>query len=271
MLNIQRIPFIAHITWLALLIAAVVYLSGSLRVVSDITQFMPSNHKDKNVQLLLDELQKGNTARLLILSLKGLDEIKLAKLSRNIKTKLSSNSAFNLIHNGQNTLRPAEFITGEYKSLYEHRYLLSPPPSFSEKSLHASLSDRLTEFRSGINIFKHTLSSDPQNHFITYLQNFSERANNTHHHGVWFDKNKTSALLLIELNLDNFNLDMQEAAINSIYKAIGDLSGDKNLQIDITGTPVMAVKTRAAIQSTSKTLSTIALVLMSLLFIWAYR
>ena len=271
MLNIQRIPFIAHLSWLALLISAIIYLSGSLRVVSDITQFMPNNHKDKNVQLLLDELQKGNTARLLILGLKGLDGKVLAKLSRKIKTKLSSNPAFNLIHNGQNTLTPSEFITGEYASLYKYRYLLSSPTSFSEKSLHTSLNNRLAEFRSGISIFKHTLSSDPQNHFVTYLQSFSERANNTHHYGVWFDKDKTSALLLIELNLDDFNLDKQETAINAIYKTVSNLSGDTNLQIDITGTPIMAVKTRTAIQSTSKTLSTIALILMSFLFIWAYR
>ena len=271
MLNIQRIPFIAHLTWIALLISAVVYLSGSLRVVSDITQFMPNNHKDKNVQLLLDELQKGNTARLLILNLKGIEAKELANLSQKIKTKLSNNPTFNLILNGQNTLKPSDFITGEYKSLYKYRYLLSSPPSFSEKSLHTSLNNRLAEFRSGINIFKHTLSSDPQNHFVSYLQSFSERANNTHHYGVWFDKDKTSALLLIELNLDNFNLDKQEAAINTVYKTINELSSNQNLQIDVTGTPIMAVKTRAAIQSTSKILSTIALILMSLLFIWAYR
>ena len=271
MLKIQRIPFIAHLTWVALLISAIVYLAGSLHVVSDITQFMPNNHKDKNVQLLLDELQEGNTARLLILSLKGLDGKELAKLSRKIKINLSSNPAFNLIHNGQNTLSPNDFIMGEYKSLYKYRYLLSSPTSFSEKSLHNSLNNRLAEFRSGISIFKHTLSSDPQNHFASYLQTFSERANNIHHYGVWFDKEKTSALLLIELILEDFNLDKQEAAINTIYKTVSNLSSDKNLQIDITGTPIMAVKTRAAIQSTSKTLSTIALILMSLLFIWAYR
>lgn len=271
MLNLQRTSFIAHFIWLPLLICAIFYLSDSLRVVSDITQFMPNNNKDKNVQLLLDELQKGNTARLLILSLKGIDGKELANLSRKIKNKLINNPAFNLIHNGQNTLTPSEFINGEYKLLYKYRYLLSPPPSFSERSLHTSLNSRLTEFRSGVNIFKHTLSSDPQNHFVSYLQNFSERANNTHHYGVWFDKDKKFALLLIELNLDNFNLDKQETAIDAIYKTIYELSDNINLQIDITGAPIMAVKTRTAIQSTSKTLSTIALILMSLLFLWAYR
>ena len=271
MIKLQRTSFVAHFIWLGLLVAAIIYLTSSLRVVSDITQFMPNNHEDKNVQLLLDELQKGNTARLLILRLKGIETKELAKLSRQIKNQLGTNPAFNLIHNGQNSLTPSEFLTGEYKTLYKYRYLLSPPASFSKNSLQATLKDRLTEFRSGINIFKHTLSSDPQNHFASYLQSFTERANNTHHYGVWFDKEKISALLLIELNLDDFNLDKQEAAINDIYKTINDLSSNKNLLIDITGTPSMAVKTRSAIQSTSKVLSTIALILMSLLFWWAYR
>ena len=271
MLNIQRTSFISHFIWLSLLVTSVFYLSSSLRVVSDITQFMPSHHKDKSVQLLLDELQKGNTARLLILRLKGIEAKNLAGLSQKIKHQLSSNPAFNLIHNGQNKLAPAEFISGEYKTLYKYRYLLSQPTSFSKESLHSSLENRLTEFRSGINIFKYTFSSDPQNHFINYLQNLTERANNTHFHGVWFDKEKKSALLLIELNLDDFNLDKQESAINDIYKTIDLLSNNKNLQIDITGTPIMAVKTRAAIQATSKTLSAIALVLMSFLFWWGYK
>ena len=271
MLNIQRTTFTNHFIWLSLLVASVFYLSSSLHVVSDITQFMPSNNKNKNVQLLLDELQKGNTSRLLILRIKGLEAKKLAVLSQKIKQQLSTNPTFNLVHNGKNKLTPSEFISGEYKTLYKYRYLLSQPNSFSEASLQSSLENRLSEFRSGINIFKLTFSSDPQNHFLNYLQNLTERAHNTHHHGVWFDKDKKSALLLFELNLDDFNLDKQESAISDIYKTIGLLSNNKKLQIDITGTPVMAVKTRAAIQATSKILSTIALVLMSFLFWWGYR
>ena len=271
MIDIQRTPVIAHFIWLSLLTLSLVYLFSSLHVVSDITQFMPDNHEDKNVQLLLDELQQGNTARLLILRIGGTDAKELANLSRQLKLQLDKDEAFSLVHNGQNKISPEDFITGEYKTLYKYRYLLAPNTSLSKEALSSSLKKRLSELRSGISIFKSTLSSDPQNHFVQYLWNLTERSNNTHYHGVWFNQEKTAALLLIELNLSDFNLDKQQLAINSIYKTINTLSDDKTLQIDLTGTPSMAVKTRAAIQSTSKWLSSIALILMSLLFIWAYR
>jgi|LGVF01.1.fsa_nt_gb predicted exporter len=271
----QRTSYIAHFTWISLLVFSVVYLFTSLRVVSDITQFMPDTHKDKDVQLLLSELQQGNTARLLILRLSSDsdndDAKELANLSRQLKARLDKDSKFGLIHNGQQTINSKEFITGQYKTLYQYRYLLSHNKSFSEDALSSSLNKRLSELRSGLNIFKNSLSSDPQNQFADYLWKLTERGNNTHHHGVWFDKDKTAALLLVELDLSSFNIDEQQLAIEKIQYEFNNLSNNKKLHLDVTGAANMAVKTRAAIQSTSKWLSSIALILMSLLFWWAYR
>lgn len=263
----------AYLIWLGLLAACLIYLASSLRVVSDITQFMPDNHGDKNVQLLLNELQHGNTARLLILRIKGSNSKKLASLSRKLKAKLDKSESFGLIHNGQQALNAKDFITGKYKALYNYRYLLYPNTSFSKEALSLSLQQRFSELRLGLNIFKQTLSSDPQNHFANYLWKLSERGETTHHHGVWFDKDKTAALLLIELNLKNFDIDEQQHAIKEIHKSINFLSEQQaiNLKVDITGAASMAVKTRDAIQSTSQWLSGIALILMSLLFWWSYR
>ena len=275
MLNTQRTYFTVHFIWLSLLSLSLIYLFSSLRVVSDITQFMPDNHSNKNVQLLLDELRQGNTARLLILRIKGANPEELANLSRQLKARLDKNEIFSLIHNGQQILNSKEFISGQYKTLYNYRYLLSPNTSFSKEALSGSLKKRLSELRSGLNIFKDTLSSDPQNHFAHYLWKLTERGETTHHHGVWFDKNKTATLLLIELNLKDFDIDKQQLAIEKIHKTIKQLSkkypANKSLQVEITGAASMAVKTRSAIQSTSKMLSSIALILMSLLFWWGYR
>ena len=270
----KHITVVAHIIWLALLSLSIFYIATSLHVVSDITQFMPNDksaNDDNKVQLLLDELQKGNTARLLILRMKGLEDKKLANLSRQLKSKLDKNKSFTNIHNGQQAINTQQFISGKYRKLYEYRYLLAPNSTLSKDELTESFNQRLSELRSGLNLFKNTLSSDPQNHFIKYLWKLTERGGTTTHHGVWFDKNKSSTLLLVELNLDDFNLDKQEMALKDIYQTINKLSNNKNLQVDLTGTPVMAVKTRAAIQSTSKTLSTIALILMAILFWWSYR
>lgn len=270
MLSQQKF-FITHLIWISLFVLASIYLASSLRVVSDITQFMPAKHKNNDVQLLLDELQQGNTARLLIIGIKGNDSKNLASLSRQLKSNLDTNNAFKLVHNGQQAINSREFISGKYKSLYDFRYLLSENISFSKESLSDSFNKRLSELRSGINIFKHSLSSDPQNKFTQYLWNLTERGNSTRHHGVWFNKDKTTALLLIELNLSDFNLDKQQQAIDSIYSTINRLSSDNNIHVDITGAASIAVKTRAAIQSTTKWLSSIALILMTLLFWWAYR
>ena len=271
MLSEQRTFYVSHFIWLSLLGLSLVYLFSSLRIVSDITQFMPDDHGDENVGLLLDELQQGNTARLLILSIKGSDSEELAQLSRELKNKLDNNNDFSLVHNGQQKLNPKDFISGQYKTLYNYRYLLSNKSKFTQNALSSSLKKRLSELRLGLNIFKDTLSSDPQNHFMQYLLQLTQRADTTRHHGVWFNKDKTAALLLIELNLKKFSLDKQEAMIETIHKTVKQLSINKNLQIDITGAPSIAVKTRAAIKTTSKWLSGIALILMFLLFWWGYR
>ena len=267
----QRTFLISHFIWLSLLGLSLAYLFSSLHIVSDVTQFMPDNHNDENVRLLIDELQQGNTTRLLIVSIKGASADKLAQLSRKLKTKLDNNKDFSLVHNGQKKLSPKDFISGQYKLLYKYRYLLLDNSPFTQDALSVSLKSRLSEIRLGLNIFKETLASDPQNHFMQYLLQLTQRAETTRHQGVWFNKDKTATLFLIELNLKTFNLDKQERMIGAIKNTIMQLSPDKNLKIDIAGAPSMAVKTRAAIKSTTKWLSSIALVLMFLLFWWSYR
>ena len=121
----QRTTIIAYLIWSLLIIVCLTYLSSSLRVVSDVTQFMPADHSDKNVQLLLSELQSGKTAKLLIIQIKGANSNKLATLSRQLKVEFDKSSSFGLVHNGQRTLRAEDFINGEYKQLYQYRYLPS--------------------------------------------------------------------------------------------------------------------------------------------------
>lgn len=267
----QRTTFIAHISWLSLLLASLVYLFSSLHVVSDISQFMPEDHRNKDVQLLLDELQKGSTARLLIIRLTGEATKQLATISKQLKQTLEKKNNISLVHNGYNTYNLQQLLNNEYKLLFDYRYLLAENTAFSKEALSASLSQRLTELRSGITLFKSTLATDPQNHFVQLLYRLQERANNTHHHGVWFNKEKTAALLLVELKLENFNLDNQQRALNEINTEVARLTSGKNITVDISGAASLAVKTRSAIQSTTRWLSSIALVLMSLLFWWSYR
>lgn len=271
MKNYQRTSLVTHITWLSLLVFSLVYLFSSLHVVSDITQFMPNDHKNKDVQLLLDELQQGSTARLLIISLSGENTKELAQISKQLKAELEKDKNYGLIHNGQQETNLNSLINNKYQLLFKYRYLLSPNASLSRQGLSRSLNERLSELRSGITVFKSTLSSDPQNHFAQFIYKLKERSNNTRHHGVWFNKEKTAALLLVELNLKKFNLDQQQISLENIEKTISQISSNKTIKTNITGAASMAVKTRDAIQSTSKWLSSIALILMSLLFWWSYR
>ena len=271
MQTLQRTTFIAHIGWLSLLLASLVYLVSSLHVVSDISQFMPEDHENKDVQLLLDELQKGSTARLLIIRLSGEDTKQLASISKQLKQSLEKKKNISLVHNGQQAFNLQQLINSKYKLLFDYRYLLAENSAFSKEALSASLKQRLTELRSGITVFKNTLATDPQNHFAQFLYRLQERANNTHQHGVWFDKEKTSALLLVELKLENFNLDNQQRALEEINTEVARFTTGKSITVDMSGTASLAVKTRSSIQSTTRWLSSIALVLMSLLFWWSYR
>lgn len=256
--------------WLAASLLAVTYLANRLHVVSDISQFMPDyGVKDQKLALLLDELQQGQTSKLLFVRLRAESPGKSANLSNAVKRSLLTSGLFDSVVNGQFDIEISDF-----KQLYRYRYLLNDDGNiqeFTTSRLRSALTERLNEIRSGMGMLvKQTLASDPTNSFITYIQNIKQTGNPEKHLGVWFTPDKRSSLLIAGIEQEGFDLDRQQMAINFIQKSVVEL-GNGQATLDISGPGTFAVATRQKIQQTLTTLSVVGCGLILCILLLSYR
>lgn len=258
---------LSHLVWLGVLAFGLWYFLGYGKVVSDISQFMPQSSTHRQLNILLNEMQKGAASRYLLVRLEAEDAQGSAQVARQLKQRLEQNPLFASIKNGEQ-----EFDLDAYRQLYAYRYILSATQNFSVNALRSDLQQRLTELRSGMGVvLKQTLTSDPQNTFVKYLWQLSARGQPERHLGVWFDRAHRGAMLLVTLKSAGYDLNQQQNAISAIHKAIADLPAAEKITLEVSGPAVMAVATRASIQASMFYLSCIAGGLMLVLFIWAYR
>ena len=75
--------------WLVVILAMSVYLLSSVRIVSDIGQFMPENSRYPQLRALQSELQHGPAATILLVSMHGADANELVRLSRAMTAAIS--------------------------------------------------------------------------------------------------------------------------------------------------------------------------------------
>ena len=76
---------IYHLIWLVCLVIGAGYFYAQGKVVSDISQFMPQTSTDKQLNILLSEIQQGAASRYLLIRVQGKDEQASAQLSRELK------------------------------------------------------------------------------------------------------------------------------------------------------------------------------------------
>lgn len=258
---------LSNLIWLSVLALGLGYFLSYGKVVSDISQFMPQSSTQLQLNILLNEIQKGAASRYILVRVEADSAMRSAQLSQELKQHLIQNPLFASVKNGEQ-----DFALDMFQKIYPYRFLLSDPGSFTTEVLQQDLQARLIELRSGMGvILKQTLTSDPQNIFINYLWQLSSRGQPEKHLGVWFDHNHRGAMLLVALASGGYDLNQQEQAINSIKNYISNLPQASPVKLEMSGPAVMAVATRASIQSTMFYLSCIAGGLMFVLFLWGYR
>lgn len=268
--QINKGLFLPRLVWASLLAVSFVYVSGNLNLVTDLSQFIPvtksTDFKSEKFYYLLDEIEKGDAATLLMMEITAPSAEESATLSRALRKKLQKDNIFSRVNNGEYTGNSAEFL-----KLYNYRYILQET-QFDQDSLEHSLNNRLKELHLGMGMaLKKTLAHDPQNYFVEYLERFQQRGSPLRHHGVWFDNKKKSALLLARMNTEGFAMDKQAENLKYVRNIWQEIPGSEYSTLRLSGPATFAVATKNEIQKTTNRLAIVAGLFMILVFWAGYR
>lgn len=257
--------------WLLIMSLLALFLLTKINVISDITQFLPDRDiENQHYSILLDELNRGSYGRLLFVRVNAGDIERTAKLSKSLRARLKEFKSIEEVLNGQ-----IDFNINNYKEIFKYRYLLSPgitERSFTGVEIKKALNERILEIRSGMGMaVKQTLGEDPTNSFVKYMRHIYKWGEPNIHGGVWFAQDNLSALLIVQLKEGGLDIHSQQMAINIIRTTVSELTNSQSVLLDITGPGAFAVAIRNEIQKTLTILSIIAVGIIILILVYAYR
>ena len=263
---INRVNWLRLGLWLVVITLLTGYLVHSLKVVTDIGQFMPSDKADLQLRALQGEMQSGPAATNLLLSIHGQSIDELVRLSNGMINRFKGGN--NFIASIQN--HPKGLDDSLVKTLQSYRYLLTDQ-DWSEAGLRHALLNRLSDLRSGAGMMiRDYLVSDPFLAIPQYMRAASGGIGPAQQQGVWIYNNEM-ALLVVKVNSDVLDLDIMEGAMNALRSAFSELEPLAAASLEIAGPGAMAVETRSAIQETTRLLSWVLTILLIVVFGFAYR
>jgi predicted exporter len=255
--------------WIAVLVLAAA-LVWRTPVGADLSAFLPRSPSPAQ-QLLVDELREGVVSRLLLLGIEGAPPPQLARVSEALRERLAADPAFAYINNGAPALLEAD---GRF--LREHRYVLSERVTaerFSPRGLRAALEDNLALLASPTSIFlTQMLPSDPTGELLALLEGLQRETGPQKREGVWFSRDGTRALLVVQARAQGFDLDAQQTAIARIRSAFSQAaSSDPAMRLLVSGPGVFAVEARATIVEDARRLAGIGVAVIAVLLLLVFR
>lgn len=251
--------------WSLVISSLILYLVLNLRIVSNIDQFMPASYENNELQALMIEMQNGPSANTLMIRLSGSDGLNLSDASKELAgTLVAKSDIFSGVHNN-NSLVSLDTVD----NFVPYRYLLVDE-DWGANAIKKHMNKRIIELRTGAGAtYGDSLKTDPQLSFIKYLRGIHNASGPALHNGVWFDKTLKSAILLVNVRSDSFNLDVIQHAMQEITTSVSHLSS--SIDVEIAGPGVMAVETRSTIEGEITKLSVFMTFLLILVFLFAYR
>ena len=258
--------------WLLGLLACAVIVART-PIVTDITAFLPGP-ATREQALLAAQLRDGVAARVMLVGVEAAntnDAPAAARLSQQMAAKLRTASQFALVINGD----PAMFAT-ERNRLFDARYLLSPGVTaqrFSTDGLAAAASELEALLRSeAAPLIKPFAARDPTGEMLALAAELKPARAPQSAHGVWFDPDGRTALLLATTRAPGFDVDAQLQAVTAIRAAFNAAAANSSgLQLHLTGPGVFAVQSRQAIQDDARRLTIAAAIGVGLLLLLVLR
>jgi predicted exporter len=254
--------------WL-LAVAVATAIIARAQYSTDLSAFLP-RAPSASEQLLVDQLQNGLAARLILIGIEGGDAAQRAQAAAALAASLRGQDAFLAIDDGD-----ATGADSDRAFLFEHRYALSPqvtPERFSVEGLQAAIEDSLDLIRSPVGpMAKSLLRSDPTGETLQILDGLDAGRAPRRERGVWSSPNGQRALLIAETRAAGSDTDGEQQALTAIRSAFAAAAIGKSLRLLMSGPAVFAVAARATIQHEVKRLSLLSSALIVTLLLIVYR
>lgn len=235
-----RIALLA--AWLALLAGLLVYIIGALQVSTDLRSFMPPARTPEQ-RLLLDEIGEGPGSRLLLLALEGDEPDTLAAISKALVPRVRADARFVRALNGEGDI-------GELaEELLPYRYLLSATldtQRFDATTLRDELEQRVQDLGSPAAAWlKPLLASDPTLETLELAQSWAPPGEPERYADVWFTRDGTASLLLVETVAGGFDPAAQRAAQDALAGYFRDVAEGSEARLVLSGPGVFTVRINA--------------------------
>lgn len=257
--------------WLVVMACGIWYAATRLSIHNDLGDLLPEGSTETQ-RLLLTQVRKGLSGRLILLALEGAPADELAGLSRSLAESLRADGRIGFVGNGMQA-----WSKEEQALLAGSRYLLSrtvTADTFSESSLRRALEQRLDDLRSPLgSMIKESIPADPTGEVWGLVQSWSGWGGPAKYRGVWMSSDRARALLLVETRSGGFDADAQESIHHTIRAAFGAVTnaGGSSARLIMSGPSVFAVEIQRTIEAEVWWLSTIAGILVVLFLFVSYR
>ncbi len=244
------------VAWAALTVLATTYVTGTLRVDSDLRLFLPAP-KTPEERILLEELKDGPGTRALLVALSGVPAAQLAEMSEAVASRLRTDPLFARVENG--TLRSEPALQ---ELMLRYRYLLSPREqgcACDAESLKRELDARLVELGSPAGaVSQDLLLRDPSGELQAILDNWLPAVEPQLIDGVWFSKDGKQALLLLQTVSAGFDADQQRLALAALDDAVREADATGFLKQAVTGPGAFTVLLEQSVRRDVTLLGTLA-------------
>ena len=261
----KKLPILA-----ALLIAGI-FAFLSFRVVdvrTDMAAFLPAGHTPA-ARFMLQQLQSGSTASLILLGIEGAPPDQLASISGKLAAGLDKTGLFTLVSNGDHALDGPDGT-----ALFDHRYLLAPntaAQAFTTDALRADLQKLLQQLQSSAAPFVVQFGlPDPTGALPALAATWIGASKVRSIGGVWFAPDRDRALLVVQTKAPGMDIGAQDdddAAIQAAFAATNP-GPAKLLE---SGPAVFARAAASSIKADVQLLSIVSSVLVLGLLLWRFR
>ncbi|MDB5809423.1 MAG: hypothetical protein JWN94_1545 [Betaproteobacteria bacterium] len=260
------------VAWAAAVIACTVIIAKT-EFTADMSAFLPRTPTPVQ-QILVQQLRDGVVSRLILIAIEGTPPDVLAQTSRRFAAQLRQQpDEFAAVNNGEETT-----LSQDREFLFRHRYLLSPavaPGHFAAASIRTSLEEDLQLLNSPAGaLLGKIIPRDPTGEMLRLIAQFEGVARPAVHDGVWFTRNESRALLIVQTRAAGYDIDAQERALASIHAAFAHATApaaSSAATVLVSGPGVFAVSTRARIKADALRFSLIATALVAALLLALYR
>jgi predicted exporter len=265
----NRARLLTLAVWL-LAVAGGAGIVARARFSADLSAFLPRT-PSATQQLLVDQLQNGLAAHLILIGIEGGEAVQRAQAARALAAALSAEQAFLAVNDGD--------AAGEERDrafVFAHRYALSPavtPERFSAAGLHAALEASLDLIGSPAGLLaKSLLTSDPTGETLQVIDQLDTGSAPHSEQGVWSSADGQRALLIAETRASGSDTDGQARALALIQSGFAAAApAPSPLRLLLSGPAVFAVAARGTIEHEVKRLSIVSSVLIVTLLLLVYR